>query len=86
MKEFFVNDHIKIDHPLSDRMSVQNSSRHHAGENTSEVAFFIGKKFQTKIVKEFADYSDGVEADTLVYSWVPNKIVENFLEKYRVSA
>jgi hypothetical protein len=85
VKEFFLNDHIKINHPLAERISVQNSSRHHAGENTSEVAFFANKKFQTKIVKEFADYADGVEGDTLVYSWVPNKIVESFLDKYRVS-
>lgn len=84
MKEFFVNDHIKINHPLAERISVQTSTRHHAGEDTSEVAFFIGRKFQTKVIKEFAGYADGIEADTLVYSWVPNEIVERFLEVYRV--
>jgi hypothetical protein len=85
MKDFYLNDPIKINHSLADRMSVQTSPAHHAGENTSEVAFFANKKFQTKIVKEFADYADGVEGDTLVYSWVPNEIVESFLDKYRVS-
>ena len=86
MEKIYFNDHQKINHPLADRVSVQNSWAHHAGENTSEIAFFLGKKFQTEIIEEFADYADGVEGGTRVYSWVPNNLIENFLQKYSANS
>lgn len=85
MEKIVFNNHIKIVHPLADRISVQDSYAHHCTPGvSSEIAFFLNNKFQTKIIEEFAGYADGLEGDTLVYSWVPNKIVESFLDKYRV--
>lgn len=82
-KDFWLNDTIKINHPLADRISVQNSPMHHAGENTSELAFFRGGVFQTQIIEEFAKYSSDEAGDTRVYDWVPNEKIEAFLEMYR---
>ena len=85
MKEFYLNDPIRIDHPLANKISVQDSEYHHCVPGkSSEVAFFVNKKFQTEILKEFAEYADGVEGDTLVYSWVPNELVNEFVEKHSV--
>ena len=84
MEKLIVRDSIKINHPLANKMSVQNSSHHYASQDTSEVAFFLHNKFQTKIVEEFVDYCDGiVGGDTLVYGYVPNEMIELFLTKYR---
>lgn len=84
MEKLIVNDPIKINHPLANKMSVQNSSHHHSTEDTSEIAFFLHNKFQTIVIKEFADYSDGaIGGDTLVYGYVPNELIESFLNEYR---
>ena len=56
---------------------------HHAGENTSELAFFRGGVFQTAIIEEFANYASDNAGDTRVYDWVPNEKIEAFLEMYR---
>jgi hypothetical protein len=86
MKDFWLNDTIKINHPLADRISVQNSPSHYAGENSSEVAFFRGGVFVTTPIEPFAKYAEAEAGDTRVYPWVPNEIIESFLEEYRVSA
>jgi hypothetical protein len=87
MKKIVFKDAIKINHPLAEKISVQDSEYHHCiPGKSSEVAFFKNKKFQTEIVEEFADYAENSEGETLVYGWVPNFIVEKFLEQYRVSA
>jgi len=86
MKDFWLNNTIKIDHPLADRISVQDSPSHYANENSSEVAFFHGGVFVTTPIEPFAQYADAEAGDTRVYGWVPNEIIEQFLEEYRVSA
>ena len=83
MKDFWLNNTIKINHPLATNMSVQNSPSHYASENTSEVAFFNRGVFVTTIIEPFAEYADGEAGDTLVYGWVPNEIIDEFLETYR---
>lgn len=83
MKDFWLNDLIDINHPYANRMSVQDSPSHYAGKNTSEVAFFVNQKFQTRVIPEFAKYADGEAGGTLVYGWVPNELIENFLDTYR---
>ena len=83
MKDFWLNDLVHIKHPLADHVSVQNSPMHHAGENTSELAFFRGGVFQTAIIEEFAQYTSDEAGGTRVYDWVPNEKVEAFLEDYR---
>ena len=82
-KDFWLNDLIHINHPLADHISVQNSPMHHAGENTSELAFFRGDVFQTEIIEEFAEYSSDAAGETRVYDWVPNEKIESFLEVYK---
>lgn len=85
MEKIIFHDHVKIIHPLADRISVQDSYAHHCTPGvSSEIAFFLNNKFQTKVIKEFADYADRVEGDTLVYSFVPNDLIEKFLETYRL--
>lgn len=82
-KEFYVNDHHVINHPIVNRMSVQNSPLHHSSETTSEVAFFWGLKFQTIVLEEFAEYTHTQSGDTRVYDFVPNELIESFLKTYR---
>ena len=83
MKDFWLNDLVHINHPLADRVSVQNSPMHHAGKNTSELAFFRGGVFQTAIIDEFAEYTSDEAGGTRVYDWVPNEKIEKFLDTYR---
>ena len=83
MKDFWLNDLVHINHPLADRVSVQNSPMHHAGKNTSELAFFRGGVFQTEIIEEFAQYTSDEAGGTRVYDWVPNEKIEKFLDTYR---
>jgi hypothetical protein len=85
VKDFWLNNTIKINHPLADRMSVQNSPSHYASESSSEVAFFHGGVFVTTPIEPFTQYAEPQAADTRVYPWVPNEIIETFLEQYRVS-
>jgi hypothetical protein len=42
----------------------------------------LNGKFVTKLIKPFEKYSQGNEGDTMVYSFVPNELIEEFLEKY----
>lgn len=84
MKNIF-NNHIKIDHPLANKISVQNSEYHHCTPGkSSEIAFFLNNKFQTEIIEEFANYADGLEGDTLVYSFVPDDLIDEFIELFGV--
>lgn len=83
MKTFYLNDLIKINHPLADRISVQDSPAHYAGKFTSEVAFFRGGIFVTKLIEPFAKYAEVSNGDTLIYAWVPNNLIEEFLKEYK---
>ena len=85
MKNFWVRDMKHIVHPLADHISVQDSPSHHAVLGvSSELAFFYRGKFQVEIIEEFADYSDGADGDTRVYSYVPNELVDEFLATWGV--
>jgi hypothetical protein len=85
MKEFFLNDPIKINHPLANRMSVQNSPSHYCTPGqSSEIAFFRDGIFQTAIIEEFANYASDEDADTRIYNWVPDELIDEFLELFGV--
>ena len=86
MKDYTFKNPVKINHPLADKISVQDSERHYCVPGkSSEIAFFIGKNFQTEIIAEFADYTHvEPELDTRVYSHVPNELIYSFLAKWRV--
>lgn len=76
--------YVKIGHPMANKISIQNSPWHYCGEDTSEIAFFMNNEWVTKAIPEFADYSDGEVGDTLVYGWVPNELIDEFLDTYRL--
>jgi len=87
MNKNIFRDSIKIDHPLAEKVSVQDSEFHYCTPGkSSEIAFFKGGKFVTQPIEPFAKYALDNEGETLVYSFVPNVIIEQFLEEYRVSA
>ena len=79
-----------IVHPLAHGVSVitkKTMPRAMATEDTCEIAFFDQDgEWVLVVVEEFAEYSDGYSGDTLVYGYVPNEMVNDFLEKYSVSA
>ena len=84
MEKLIVNDLIKINHSLANKISVQNSSHHYSTKDTSEIAFFLNNKWVINPIEEFADYCDGaIGGDTLVYGYVPNELIKEFLNKYR---
>jgi hypothetical protein len=80
-----INPKQKINHPLANYISVQNDALHYATPGKSnELAFFMGTTWVTKVIPEFSKYAHGEEGDTLVYGWVPNELVNEFMSKYGV--
>jgi hypothetical protein len=76
----------KINHPLADTVSVVVGIGTYSTTSQSELAFFKDGEWVTQIIPEFENYHDGspIHADTCVYPWVPNELVNEFLETYRV--
>ena len=75
---------IKINHPLADRISVQDTEFHCCTPGkSSEVAFFKGNEFVVTPIEPFAAYHDGsTEADkSAIYGWVPNDLIDAFLQE-----
>lgn len=80
-----LNPLIKIKHPMADEISIQDSQYHHCtvGES-SEIAFFKNGDFVLTPIEPFADYHDGADKygmTTSVYDYVPNSLIEAFLEE-----
>ena len=73
----------KIKHPMADTISVVNALGTYSGTNSSEVAFFHKGEWVVTPIEPFADYHDGSpdDADTAVYPWVPNDLINAFLEE-----
>ena len=72
-----------INHPMADSISVQQTTRHLCTPwESSEIAFFSKGKWVTKVIPEFAEYAEYSSGDTRVYGWVPNELIESFLETY----
>ena len=74
---------VKIKHPSADIISIVTGAHSYSGENTSEIAFFSKGNWVVTPIEPFADYHDGSpnDADTAVYPWVPNSLIEAFLEE-----
>ena len=74
---------VKIKHPSADIISIVTGEGAYAGDNTSEIAFFSKGNWVITPIEPFADYHDGStnDADTAVYPWVPNDLIEAFLEE-----
>lgn len=83
MKKDIFRDSIKINHPLAEKISVQDSEFHYCTPGkSSEIAFFKNGKFVTEIISTFENYALDNEGDTLVYSFVPNELIDNFLSEF----
>jgi hypothetical protein len=75
----------KINHPMADTVSIVSGGIAYAGDNASEIAFFLNGEWVVTPIEPFAEYHDGSpsDADTAVYPYVPNEKIEKFLDKYR---
>jgi hypothetical protein len=76
--------HLSIQHPMANRVSVQNHGGAYADTQRSELAFFRDDEWVVEPIPEFAEYRDGSpsDADIAVYPWVPNDLVVGFLRKF----
>ena len=74
---------MRIKHPMADTISVVNQFGTYSGDNTSEVAFFLKGEWVVTPIEPFADYHDGSpsDADTAVYPYVPNDLIDAFLDE-----
>ena len=84
MNNLIDNSHVKINHQMADTISISKGDRAYCGKNSSEIAFFQCDDWQVVPIPEFAIYHDGSDADTAVYPYVPNELVDSFLEKFGV--
>jgi hypothetical protein len=73
-----------INHPMADMVSIINHQFAYATENSSELAFFSEGEWVVKPIPEFAEFHDGSpeDFDTACYPYVPNELIEKFLEEY----
>ena len=81
----FSNTTVKLNHPMADKISIIDHEHAYATQGiSSEIAFFKGKNWVLDIIEPFSEYADGMAGDTRVYGWVPNELIDSFLEIYRV--
>jgi hypothetical protein len=85
MIHYIDNRKVKINHPLADTLSISTGKGAYAGMHTSEIAFFKNGEWVVDPIEPFADYHDGspADADTAVYPYVDNDVLERFIDKYR---
>lgn len=74
---------IKINHPLVDTISIITDYGSYSGANTSEIAFFWRGQWATNPIEPFTKYMDSPDCDNPVYTWVPNEVIDAFLDEYR---
>ena len=80
----FSNTTYKLNHPIADKISIIDHEHAYAIKGvSSEIAFFKGKNWVLDIIEPFDAYADSLAGDTRVYGYVPNEMIESFLEKYR---
>lgn len=79
----FHNRKISIAHPSADTISISVDGGAYSGDLTSEIAFFLHDDWVVKPLTEFAGYFVGRSGNTAVYGWVPNWLIEAFVERYR---
>ena len=79
------NRRVKIKHPNADIISIIDSEIGCSGLNTSEIAFFLKGEWVVTPIEPFAEYHDGSpsDADTAVYLYVPNELVDAFISENR---
>lgn len=79
-----INARATLSHPLADEVSIAlGSGQYSRFPHSVELAFFKNDEWVTSILDEFAPYADGPGgSDSLVYGWVPLKVLADFLENY----
>ena len=79
------NEHIAITHSDANEISISKGRCAYSDGSSSEIAFFLKNKWVVNPIEYFAAYHDGSPSDasTAVYGWVPNEMIESFLDKYR---
>ena len=74
----------RINHPMANEISIIDHSMAMATQGvSSELAFFLNGRWVIKPIPEFAEYAEYSTGDTRVYGWVPNELIEAFMETYR---
>ena len=81
MIHYFDNRKVKIRHPKADTLSISTGGGAYAGMHTSEIAFFLKGEWVVDPIEPFADYHDGSDSDTAVYGWVPNDLIDAFIDE-----
>ena len=72
---------IKINHPMANEISVQQSTWHMCTPTvSSEIAFFMNGRWVVEIIPHFRDFAEYSTGDTRVYGWVPNEMIDEFLK------
>jgi hypothetical protein len=73
----------KIHHPMADEISIQDGQYHYCTPGvSSEIAFFMNRKWVTKHIEPFSPYADSIAGDTMVYGHVPNELIDEFLKEW----
>lgn len=74
---------IAIDHPKAATVSVVNHTGTYSDGDHSEIAFFdADDKWVTDVIAPFRPFFDGVFGDTAVYAFVPNFLIDEFLDEF----
>lgn len=83
VNNYISNRKVKIKHPLADTLSIATGPGAYAGMHTSEIAFFKNNEWVVTPIEPFADYHDEspADADTAVYPYVPNELIEAFIDE-----
>ena len=76
------NQRIDITHSDADTMSIAKGVGAYSDASSSEIAFFLKGEWVVPPIEYFAAYHDGFTTTTAVYGWVPNELIESFLDKY----
>ncbi|MCG3771141.1 MAG: hypothetical protein JW384_02321 [Nitrosomonadaceae bacterium] len=78
---------ISLTHSEADTMSISTSQNAYSNESSSEIAFFLKGEWVVTPIEYFAKYHDHWPsyATTAVYGWVPNELIESFLDEYRAA-
>ena len=76
------NQRIDITHSDADTMSIAKGVGAYSNASSSEIAFFLKGEWVVTPIEYFAKYHDGSPSDasTAVYGWVPNDLIESFLD------
>jgi hypothetical protein len=73
---------VKIVHPKADSISIQDTPFHYCTPGrSSEIAFFLRGDFVEEALEPFLAYADRPVDGMRVYSYVPNTLIDAFIEE-----